>query len=88
VYDLVGNLHEWVADPVDYSLPRKIPLRPDIRAKIPKNLGKGIFMGGFYSTTRQHGSGCRFLTPGHGPRYHDYSTGFRCCADLRTDGST
>jgi sulfatase modifying factor 1 len=83
VYDLVGNLHEWISDRVDYELPKKIQLNGDIQAKIPDNYGKAIFMGGFYSTTDQHGPGCRFLTPGHGPQYHDYSTGFRCCADAR-----
>ena len=80
-YDMVGNLHEWISDQVDYDLPNKIPLRDDIRAKIGANYGKGIFMGGFFSTTAEHGRGCRFLTPGHGWKYHDYSTGFRCCRD-------
>lgn len=81
VFDMVGNLHEWVADPVDFTLAEKLPVLPDIQAKISTNLGKGIFMGGFYSTSSEHGRGCRFLTPGHEPRYHDYSTGFRCCRD-------
>lgn len=81
VYDLVGNLHEWVADRVDYDLPQKIQLIADIERKIDKNFGHGIFMGGFFSTTSEHGRGCLFLTPGHEPRYHDYSTGFRCCRD-------
>ncbi len=80
-YDMVGNLHEWVSDAVDYELPEKIQLRDDIRAKIGVNYGKAIFMGGFYSTSGEHGRGCRFLTPGHGWKYHDYSTGFRCCRD-------
>jgi sulfatase modifying factor 1 len=80
-YDMVGNLHEWVSDSVNYDLPKKIPLRDDIRAKIGVNYGKAIFMGGFYSTTGEHGQGCKFLTPGHGWKYHDYSTGFRCCRD-------
>jgi hypothetical protein len=38
-------------------------------------------MGGFYSTTDQHGAGCAYTTIAHEPSYHDYSTGFRCCAD-------
>ncbi len=80
-FDMVGNLHEWVSDRVDYELTDKIPLRDDIRAKIGSNYGKAIFMGGFYSTSGEHGQGCRFLTPGHGWKYHDYSTGFRCCRD-------
>ncbi len=81
VHDLVGNLHEWVADAVDHELPAKIDLSAEIARKIPKNYGHGIFMGGFFSTTSEHGRGCLFLTPGHEPTYHDYSTGFRCCRD-------
>lgn len=79
VFDQVGNLHEWVSDVVDESLERKLPLRDDIRDKLRKNHGHGIFMGGFYSTTNEHGEGCGFVTIGHEPKYHDYSTGFRCC---------
>lgn len=81
VLDLVGNLHEWVADAVDHELAAKIALSAEIARKIPKNFGHGIFMGGFFSTTSEHGRGCLFLTPGHEPAYHDYSTGFRCCRD-------
>jgi len=81
VYDLVGNLHEWVSDRVDAALPAKIELIEDLRGRIDRNLGHGIFMGGFYSTTSEHGPGCRFVTIGHEPSYHDYSTGLRCCAD-------
>jgi sulfatase modifying factor 1 len=80
-YDLVGNLHEWVADGVDSSLPFKLPLKDGIRARLRANQGKGIFMGGFFSTTNQHGEGCNFVTIAHEPSYHDYSTGFRCCKD-------
>ena len=85
VYDMMGNLHEWVSDAVDRSLPLKIPLTEGVRKKIVSNTGKGIFVGGFFSTSNQLGRGCRYLTPGHGPNYHDYSTGFRCCADARID---
>ncbi len=78
-FDMVGNLHEWISDIVDDALPKKIPLRDDIREKLVYNQGHSIFMGGFFSTTNEHGEGCAFLTPGHGAKYHDYSTGFRCC---------
>ena len=81
VFDLVGNLHEWVADRVDLSLAQKLPLTDGIRGRLRANAGKGIFMGGFFSTTDQHGPGCRFVTIAHEAAYHDYSTGFRCCAD-------
>jgi len=60
VYDMVGNLHEWVADP------------------------SGTFYGGYYQdvSSKGHGEGCGYLTTAHEARYHDYSTGFRCCADV------
>lgn len=60
VYDMVGNLHEWVADP------------------------NGTFYGGYYQdvSSKGHGEGCGYLTTAHEARYHDYSTGFRCCADV------
>lgn len=59
VYDLHGNLHEWVADP------------------------EGTFRGGFYVDAEINGEGCLYRTTAHGRTYHDYSTGFRCCADAR-----
>lgn len=55
IYDMVGNLHEWVADP------------------------GGTFRGGYYLDVRTNGEGCEYRTTAHGPGYHDYSTGFRCC---------
>ena len=60
VYDMVGNLHEWVADP------------------------SGTFYGGYYQDVASvgHGAGCAYQTTAHEARYHDYSTGFRCCADV------
>jgi formylglycine-generating enzyme required for sulfatase activity len=64
VYDMVGNLHEWVADP------------------------NGTFYGGYYQDVASvgHGEGCGYLTTAHEARYHDYSTGFRCCADVAGAG--
>jgi formylglycine-generating enzyme len=59
LYDMVGNLHEWTADP------------------------NGTFQGGFWLDTAHHGDGCAYRTIAHDFGYHDYSTGFRCCADLR-----
>jgi formylglycine-generating enzyme required for sulfatase activity len=56
-FDMVGNLHEWTADP------------------------NGTFQGGYWLDTAQHGDGCAYRTIAHGFDYHDYSTGFRCCAD-------
>jgi formylglycine-generating enzyme required for sulfatase activity len=82
IHDMVGNLHEWVSDKVDATLADKIPLNPGIRRALPRSAGKGVFMGGFFSTTDEHGRGCNFVTAAHEPAYHDYSTGFRCCRDL------
>ena len=81
VYDMVGNLHEWVLDRVDASLASKLPLQDGIRRRLRANTGKGVFMGGFFSTSSQHGRGCDFVTIAHEPGYHDYSTGFRCCRE-------
>jgi hypothetical protein len=41
----------------------------------------GVFRGGFYYDTRINRPGCLYVTTAHKPRYWDYSTGFRCCAD-------
>ncbi len=57
LYDMVGNLHEWVAE------------------------ADGTFRGGYYMDTSQNGEGCGYQTTAHDFGYHDYSTGFRCCAD-------
>ncbi len=57
LHDMVGNLHEWTADP------------------------NGTFQGGYYLDTSQNGDGCTYRTAAHDFGYHDYSTGFRCCAD-------
>ena len=59
-FDMVGNLHEWTADP------------------------NGTFQGGYWLDTSQHGDGCAYRTIAHAFDYHDYSTGFRCCADPLT----
>jgi formylglycine-generating enzyme required for sulfatase activity len=60
VYDMVGNLHEWVAD------------------------SRGAFQGGYYLDVAStgHGEGCGYVTTAHETRYHDYSTGFRCCSEI------
>jgi sulfatase modifying factor 1 len=44
--------------------------------------GRGVFRGGYYVDVRINGDGCGYTTRAHGVGYHDYSTGFRCCADL------
>jgi formylglycine-generating enzyme required for sulfatase activity len=39
----------------------------------------GTFRGGYYLDVRQNGLGCDYKTTAHHDKYHDYSTGFRCC---------
>ncbi len=39
----------------------------------------GTFLGGYYLDVEQHGPGCEYRTTAHHAKYHDYSTGFRCC---------
>jgi sulfatase modifying factor 1 len=83
VYDMVGNLHEWVSTSVDARVSADMPLKASIQRRLAKRAGNGIFLGGFFSTWKQHGEGCGFITIGHQANYHDYSTGFRCCTDAR-----
>lgn len=41
----------------------------------------GTFAGGYYLDTALNGDGCQYRTTAHAHDYHDYSTGFRCCAE-------
>ena len=41
------------------------------------------FRGGYYLDTHINGDGCAYRTTAHAADYHDYSTGFRCCADAK-----
>lgn len=43
--------------------------------------GHGIFKGGYFVDATINGPGCTYTTTAHATSYHDYSTGFRCCAD-------
>lgn len=81
-YDMVGNLHEWVSDSVGDDLLELMEKEKMDRQAQPHRDGNGAFMGGFFSTTTQHGPGCYFTTIAHEPKYHDYSTGYRCCKSL------
>ncbi len=80
VFDLVGGLHEWVSGDVTRAFFEAMQAEPVERKDQPWKVGNGIFLGGFFSTTDEHGAGCAFVTIAHEPRYHDYSMGFRCCA--------
>jgi sulfatase modifying factor 1 len=79
LFDMVGNLHEWVADESNSVLHKKIPIPYGQQNLGPR--GCGVFMGGFFSSTSELGHGCNYVTTHHAPSYHDYSTGFRCCAE-------
>lgn len=46
---------------------------------------EGTFRGGFYADASINGQGCGYVTTAHSRSYHDYSTGFRCCAERRVD---
>eukprot|EP01113_Clastostelium_recurvatum_P006203 TRINITY_DN12813_c0_g1_i1.p1 TRINITY_DN12813_c0_g1~~TRINITY_DN12813_c0_g1_i1.p1 ORF type:complete len:246 (+),score=0.57 TRINITY_DN12813_c0_g1_i1:87-740(+) len=63
IYDISGNLDEWVADVT--------------------SIGHGVFKGGYFVDAIINGPGCLYTTTAHSPAYHDYSLGFRCCADPR-----
>jgi sulfatase modifying factor 1 len=82
-FDMVGNLHEWVSTKVDKALLGSILVDGTHRQHQPMIEGNGIFMGGFFSTREELGPGCYFTTIAHEQTYHDYSIGFRCCADPR-----
>ncbi len=81
VFDMVGNLHEWVSDTVGSDIEEILERDHEERKKQPYRVGNGMFLGGFFSTTKEHGAGCAYTTIAHEPSYHDYSTGFRCCMD-------
>ena len=42
----------------------------------------GTFRGGFFVDTAINGPGCLYATTAHNVWHWDYSTGFRCCADV------
>jgi formylglycine-generating enzyme len=81
LYDMNGNLHEWVSTMVTEDFVERMEEEEVERRDQPWAVGNGMFLGGFYSTGAQHGPGCFYNTIAHEPRYHDYSTGFRCCKD-------
>lgn len=49
--------------------------------KTDPTLPHGTFAGGYYLDTSLNGDGCQYRTTAHAHDYHDYSTGFRCCAE-------
>jgi hypothetical protein len=45
--------------------------------------GNGIFRGGYFMDQSLNGPGCYYATTAHAPSHWDYSTGFRCCSNLK-----
>ena len=42
---------------------------------------KPLLMGGHYLDATENGDGCAYVTERHGEKYHDFTTGFRCCLE-------
>ena len=82
VFNMVGNLAEWTSGKVT-SDDDLVPMKGGAKSPHMTKIGNGIFMGSFYSNSNELGSGCFYVTTGHEPTYHDYSTGFRCCKDAK-----
>ena len=75
VYDLTGNLQEWVDDG---------------SPAVPNKLGGGYFgaplcSGGVcvVQEPAKDNRGCGFQVVGHPFTYWDYSVGFRCCKNIQ-----
>ena len=54
----------------------------DMVGNVHEWLDDGAFHGGYYLDTKINREGCDYATTAHAPTYYDYSTGFRCCADV------
>jgi hypothetical protein len=65
VYDMMGNVHEWIWDPINVTMPTK----------------GVDFRGGYYNDTKINYNGCLYRTTAHDLNQVDYSVGFRCCTD-------
>jgi hypothetical protein len=50
-------------------------------SNVSASTGHGTFKGGYFVDATLNGPGCLYATTAHDFSYHDYSTGFRCCAD-------
>jgi hypothetical protein len=50
---------------------------------VPSEPDRGSFVGGYFVDAKLNGAGCEYRTTAHAKTYHDYSTGFRCCAAPR-----
>ena len=57
----------------------------DMVGNVHEWVAEGTFAGGYYLDTSLNGEGCDYQTTKHNASYHDYSTGFRCCADMPSE---
>ena len=55
----------------------------DLVGNLHEWVSDGSFKGGYYVDAKINGNGCLYRTTAHAFDYHDYSTGFRCCAEAR-----
>ncbi len=74
--DMMGNVEEWVECPSTMSLSGA--------SCVTEKIG-GQSVRSCFCLAGRYWSGpvkCEDMVSGHAPGYHDYETGFRCCADL------
>lgn len=67
VQNMVGNVDEWVVLDEPFVSPRGEKMLSGLK-------------GGWWGPMRD---GCRPVTAGHDPHFHELQIGFRCCADAR-----
>ena len=80
LYDMAGNVGEWVADSYDESFYQKSPYRDP---KGPDQGDQRIIRGGSWRETKKNArSSKRFQAK---PWRHDITVGFRCAKDIDTD---
>jgi formylglycine-generating enzyme len=80
LYDMAGNVGEWVADSYDESFYQKSPYRDP---KGPEQGDQRIIRGGSWRETKKNArTSKRFQAK---PWRHDITVGFRCAKDIETD---
>ncbi len=81
--DLTGNLSEWMDEvKVGGRWTRMTDLGPGVINALWKMMdARGVFAG--EPTTRSGEGGVYYYTSAHHPAWRDYSTGFRCCLEVR-----
>jgi formylglycine-generating enzyme required for sulfatase activity len=82
IYDMAGNVGEWVADSYAESFYQKSPYRDP---KGPEQGDQKVIRGGSWRETKNNvRSSKRFQAK---PWRHDITVGFRCAKDVEADGS-